>query len=89
LAKKEDSALNSLIKQTFVLFLSGSLTIVGWIIKNQIDNTTKTVSQNKERIDAITRDALLGTQKTEFNILMLQREIAEIKRQLAKVQGDK
>jgi hypothetical protein len=82
LARNKEAALNSLLKQVLIIVFSGLITIVGWLAKNQITIATKTISENKTRIDANNRDMLLKRQNTDFKILMLQRDIADLRRRL-------
>jgi hypothetical protein len=91
LAKGKDAATNALIKQAFVIILSCLITIVGWLIKNQMDSASRTIAQNKADIEVLTRDSLLLKQSLEFRILLLNREITDIRRDMAgtkKVGGD-
>lgn len=84
MAKGKDAATNSLIKQAYVIILSCLITIIGWLIKTQMDSASRTIAKNKEAIEVLTRDSLLLKQSLQFRILILNREITDIRRDMVR-----
>ncbi len=79
MVKGKDAAFNSLIKQAFIIILSCLITIVGWLVKNQMASASRTIAENKDAIQVLTRDSLLLKQSLEFRILILNRELSDIR----------